>query len=64
MLAVRFVPVVTGNQDKGPVDFSEENGVHKILNFVKFHNRSNVKLTIITRIMLDWKWSKERELDK
>lgn len=63
MLPVRFVPVVTGNQDKGPVDFNEENGMHKILNSVKFCNRSNIKLTIRTRIMLEWKGSKERELD-
>lgn len=55
--------MVTGNQDKGPVDFNEENGMHKILNSVKFCNRSNIKLTIRTRIMLEWKGSKERELD-
>lgn len=63
MLAVRFVPVVPGNQNKGPVDFNEENGMHKILNIVKFCNRSNIKFIIRTRIMLDWKGSKERELD-
>lgn len=55
--------MVTGNQDNSPVDFNEENGMQKIINFVKFHNRSNVKVTIRARIILDWKVSKERELE-
>lgn len=55
--------MVTENQDKSPVDFNEENSTHEMLNFVKFCNRSNIKVTIRTRIMLDWKGFKETELN-